>query len=89
MATAIILSCGRAITNDPNTFGSIPIAVVPTLVHDRTVIIELTVINEYVDDAFLGPALRPADAIGILVLPECGCGTKQLDEGLHAGYRGA
>ncbi len=38
-----------------------PNAVVPTLVDDGTVIIESTVINEYIDDAFPGPALRPAE----------------------------
>ena len=34
---------------------------VPALVHDGKVITESTVINEYVDEAFEGPALRPAD----------------------------
>jgi glutathione S-transferase len=56
-------------------------AVVPTLVHDGTVIIESTVINEYIDEAFPGPALRPADAIGRARMR---LWTKQLDEGLHA-----
>ena len=58
-----------------------PNAVVPTIVHDGTVIIESTVINEYIDDAFPGPALRPADAIGRARMR---LWTKQLDEGLHA-----
>ncbi len=34
---------------------------VPALVHDGKVITESTVINEYVDEVFDGPALRPAD----------------------------
>ncbi len=34
---------------------------VPALVHDGKVITESTVINEYLDEAFEGPALRPAD----------------------------
>ena len=38
--------------------------VVPTLVHDGTVIIESTVINEYLDDEFPKPALRPTEAHG-------------------------
>lgn len=38
-----------------------PNGVVPSLVHDGTVIIESTVINEYVDEVFPEPALRPAD----------------------------
>jgi glutathione S-transferase len=39
-----------------------PDAQVPTLIHDGTVITETTVINEYLDDAFLDPPLRPARA---------------------------
>ncbi len=34
---------------------------VPALVHDGKVITESTVINEYLDDVFDGPPLRPAD----------------------------
>jgi glutathione S-transferase len=61
-----------------------PNAVVPTLVDNGKVIIESTVINEYVDDAYPEPRLRPADA---------GAGarmrlwTKQLDEGVHVATR--
>ena len=35
---------------------------VPALVHDGKVITESTVINEYIDEVFDGPLLRPADA---------------------------
>jgi glutathione S-transferase len=35
---------------------------VPVLVHDGKVITESTCINEYVDEVFEGPALKPADA---------------------------
>ncbi len=38
-----------------------PHGVVPTLVHDGTPIHNSAAIMEYVDDAFPGPALRPAD----------------------------
>jgi len=34
---------------------------VPVLVHDGNVIVESSVINEYLDDVFPEPALRPAD----------------------------
>ena len=41
-----------------------PLGVVPTLVHDGAAIVESTVINEYLDDAFPDPPLRPDDARG-------------------------
>lgn len=41
-----------------------PNAVVPTLVHDGKVIIESTVINEYIDEVFPDVPLRPADPFG-------------------------
>lgn len=58
-----------------------PNAVVPTLVHDGVVVIESNVINEYLDDAFPDPPLRPRDAAGRARMR---LWTKQLDEGLHA-----
>jgi glutathione S-transferase len=39
-----------------------PNGVVPTLVHDGTPIVNALAINEYIDEAFPGPALKPADA---------------------------
>jgi len=36
---------------------------VPALVHDGVVITESTVINEYIEDVFPDPRLRPADAV--------------------------
>ena len=39
-----------------------PKAVVPTLVHDNAVLVESTVICEYLDDAFPTPTLKPAGA---------------------------
>lgn len=58
-----------------------PNAVVPTLVDDGTVIIESTVICEYLDDAYPEPRLKPADAVGRARMR---LWTKQLDEGVHA-----
>lgn len=40
-----------------------PMAVVPTLVHDGEVLVESTVICEYLEDAFPTPPLRPAGAV--------------------------
>ncbi|MBL0421851.1 glutathione S-transferase family protein [Ramlibacter sp. AW1] len=39
-----------------------PAGVVPTLVHDGRPIVESSVINEYLDEVFPSPSLRPADA---------------------------
>jgi len=61
-----------------------PNAVVPTLVDDGKVIIESTVINEYLDDAYPEPRLRPADAVA---RARVRLWTKQLDESVHAATR--
>ena len=58
-----------------------PNGVVPTLVHDGRPVIESTVINEYIADAFAGAALRPADGYAQARMR---LWTKQLDEGVHA-----
>ena len=58
-----------------------PNAVVPTLVDDGAVIIESTVINEYLDDAYPEPRLRPVDSRSRARMR---LWTKQLDEGVHA-----
>ena len=58
-----------------------PNAVVPTLVDNGSVIIESTVICEYLDDAYPEPGLRPADAAERARMR---LWTKQLDEGVHA-----
>lgn len=39
--------------------------VVPTLIHDGEVLTESSVIINYIDDAFQGPALKPSTALGI------------------------
>jgi len=57
-----------------------PKAVVPTLIHDGRVIVESTVINEYLDDVFPDPPLKP-------FAPEQRAAmrvwTKAVDEDLH------
>lgn len=57
-----------------------PNMVVPTLVHDGTVIIESTVIAEYLDDAFPDPPLKSRSATERARMR---LWTKQLDEGVH------
>lgn len=57
-----------------------PKALVPTLVHDGTPIIESTVINEYLDEVFEAPPLKPADALGKARMR---LWTKVPDEGIH------
>ena len=47
--------------HDPEYVKLNPNHVVPTLVNDGTVLIESTLINEYVNDSFAEPAMLPAD----------------------------
>ena len=75
-----ILDLSRGDQFQPAYLRMNPNAVVPTLVHDGRVVIESTVINEYIADAFDGPALRPADPYGRALMR---LWTKQPDEGVH------
>lgn len=66
--------------HDPEYVKLNPNHVVPTLVHEGRVLIESTLINEYLEDAFPEPAMRPADpaerhAMRLFV--------KQIDESVH------
>jgi glutathione S-transferase len=65
---------------DPDYMKLNPNAVVPTLVHDGKVVIESTVIMHYVDEAFPGPALVPADPTSRAKLRMT---TKLMDEYVH------
>lgn len=58
-----------------------PDGVVPTLVHDGRSIHESSIINEYIDDAFEGPALRPSDPYARAQMREF---VKVCDDGLPA-----
>jgi glutathione S-transferase len=57
-----------------------PKAVVPTLVHDGKVIVESTVIAEYIDEVFPEPPLKPATAYGRAKMR---LWTKAVDEDVH------
>jgi len=65
---------------DPGYMKLNPNAVVPTIVHDGNVIVESTVIMHYVDEAFSGPALMPADP---LARAKVCMTTKPMDEYVH------
>jgi ganglioside-induced differentiation-associated protein 1 len=57
-----------------------PKAVVPTLVHDGNVIVESTVVNEYLDETFTDVPLKPKSAVE---RAEMRVWTKAVDENLH------
>lgn len=61
-----------------------PRGAVPVLVHDGAVLTESTVICEYIDDAFAGPALKPATPLGQARMR---LWTKLVDEEAHPAVR--
>ena len=68
-------------TRTPEYMKLNPMGVVPTLIEDGRVVIESTVIMEYLDDAYPETPMRPADAYA---RARVRLWTKKLDEGLHA-----
>jgi len=66
--------------HDPEYVKLNPNHVVPTLVHDGAVLIESTLINEYLDEAFPETPLRPPDARGRHAVR---LWTKRVDEKVH------
>ncbi len=62
--TGHMLNLGAGDQFKPDYLKLNPNAVVPTLVHDGHVLIESTVINEYLEDCFPDIPLRPADPFG-------------------------
>jgi glutathione S-transferase len=65
---------------DPGYTKLNPNAVVPTIVHDGRVVVESTVIMHYVDEAFPGAVLMPADP---LAGSKARMMTKLMDEHVH------
>ena len=65
---------------DPAYMKLNPKAVVPTLLHDDKVIVESSVICEYLDEVFAAPALKPAAAAQRAAMR---LWTKAVDEYLH------
>jgi glutathione S-transferase len=63
--------------HDPAYLKINPAGQVPALVHEGRVLTESTVINEYVDQVFEGPALRPEDPF---LLGQMRIWTKYVDE---------
>lgn len=66
--------------HDPDYVKLNPSHVVPTLVHDGRVLVESTLINEYLDDAFPDPPMRPADPVARHAMRLF---VKQIDEQVH------
>ena len=69
-----------ATLRDPEYLKLNPNGVVPTLVHDEAVLIESRIISEYVNDAFEGPALMPAEP---RLRHTARLWSKQSDDSLH------
>jgi glutathione S-transferase len=67
--------------HDPEYVKLNPNHVVPTLVHDGTVLLESTLINEYLDEAFPEKPMRPADPRGRHAVR---LWMKKLDEKVHS-----
>lgn len=61
-----------------------PRGAVPVLVHDGAVIVESTVICEYIDEAFAGSVLRPVEPVGRARMR---LWTKRVDEEVHPAVR--
>ncbi len=59
-----MIDLGRGDQFKPEYLAVNPNAAVPVIIHDGKWLNESTVINEYLDDAFANPPLRPSDAYG-------------------------
>jgi len=72
--------CSGPALRDPEYLKLNPNGVVPTLVHGSTVINESRIISEYIEDAFDGPSLMPADP---RERHRARLWSKQIDDSLH------
>ena len=79
-AESVPVNLGTKANLEPDYLALNPKGVVPTLVDDGTVIVESTLINEYLDDKYPSPPLKP-DAPAARV--EMRKWTKFIDEELH------
>ena len=77
-----LLDLAKNEQNAPDYLKLNPNGVVPTLIHDGLVVIESTLINEYLEDIAPEPGLLPHTAAGRVRMRSW---TKRLDEGLHNG----
>ena len=68
---------------DPAFLKLNPKGIVPVAVHDGHVILESSVINEYIDDAFEGPQLMPADPAG---RAKARYWSVLVDQGIHSPH---
>ena len=75
-----VIDLTRGDQADPEYLKLNPNGVVPTLVHDDKVIVESTVICEYLDEVFPEVPMRPGDAPGKALMRVW---TKAVDEVLH------
>ena len=75
-----LLDLAKNEQNEPVYLKLNPNGVVPTLVHDGFIVIESTLINEYLEDISPEPSLLPQTAAGRVKMRSW---TKRLDEGLH------
>ena len=66
--------------HDPEYVKLNPAHVVPTLVHDGRVLVESTLINEYLDDAFPERPMRPVDPVARHAMRLF---VKKIDESVH------
>jgi glutathione S-transferase len=79
--TGEVLDLRRGDQHRPEYLRLNPNGVVPTLVHDGRVLIESTLIVEYLDEAFAAPPLMPSDPYARAVAR---LWMKRIDDTLHA-----